>query len=272
MSEFCFDGDLYLQRLGLVGKVKVNAEWLEKIHRAQHRSIAFENFDIALGRGINLNPENLFNKLVKKPRGGYCNELNQLIRMALQHFGFEVKPLLCRVHITGKTTARGHQVNLVTINDLQYIVDVGMGMQTPSTPLPLVYDHEIKANHQQFKFIKHELFGTMLQVMINNQWRDLYSSNMGYVCDADIECADFFTSNNPKAFFVFARVASLPTDECMLTLFNTTLTKHFPDRKEQIEIEEGQTYIDAMKEYFKIELDAQYEDFKPLGNDKSKHF
>ena len=48
------------------------------MHRAQLATIPFENFDILLGRSILLSPESLVDKLIARPRGGYCFELNGL--------------------------------------------------------------------------------------------------------------------------------------------------------------------------------------------------
>ena len=101
---------------------------LEDLQRAQAYAIPFENFDIQLGRGINLDAEHLLNKLVRSRRGGYCFELNGLFLRAIQRAGFRARALLARVHVAGEPTGRGHQMSLVAMGDRQWIVDVGFGV------------------------------------------------------------------------------------------------------------------------------------------------
>ena len=137
MKKQQFDRDAYLQRVGYDEKTVPTVDTLKALHHAQLYTISFENFDIQLGRGVNLDPETIFEKLVHKRRGGYCFELNGLFLMALKDFGFDARPLLSRVHKTGTPTGRGHQIELVTIQGKQWIADVGHGADTPRTPIPL---------------------------------------------------------------------------------------------------------------------------------------
>jgi len=45
-SDFKFDGDAYLDRIGIQGPIAISEESLEQLHRAQAYTIPFENFDI----------------------------------------------------------------------------------------------------------------------------------------------------------------------------------------------------------------------------------
>ena len=106
MTDPILDLDAYLGRIRLSGAQGVNEDRLEALHRAQVYTIPFENFDILLGRGIALEPEALVDKLVHRRRGGYCFELNGLLRLALEASGFEVRRLLARVHMGRGPSAR----------------------------------------------------------------------------------------------------------------------------------------------------------------------
>ncbi len=83
MDNKAFELDTYLDRLRYSGVVQPTEDQLETLHRAQVYTIPFENFDILLGRGISLEPAALFDKMVRRKRGGYCFELNGLFLMAL---------------------------------------------------------------------------------------------------------------------------------------------------------------------------------------------
>ena len=91
MSSEAFQLQPYLTRIGYGGPTRPGLDELCRIHDGQLRNIPFENFDIALGRVIDLDMGRLFHKLVMHRRGGYCFELNGLLLAALEAFGFELR-------------------------------------------------------------------------------------------------------------------------------------------------------------------------------------
>ena len=264
MNKQQFDRDAYLQRIDYDGKTAPTVDTLKALHHAQLYTIPFENFDIQLGRGISLDPETIFEKMVHNRRGGYCFELNGIFLMALKSMGFDVRVLLGRVHLTGTPTGRGHQVELVTIEDRQWIADVGFGADTPRAPIPLELNQPRTHDGQTVRLVKDNHFGIILQSLKEEGWIDLYSFDLGYVCPADIEYGNYFTSTHPSSLFVFARVAALPVENGTITLFNNTLKQLVAGREIVKEIPEGQAYLDALKIHFGIELDAPYEQLRSL--------
>lgn len=269
MNTLQFDRDAYLQRLNFTETISPTVDTLKALHHVQLHTIPFENFDIQLGRGINLEPEALFHKLVHNRRGGYCFELNGLFLMALKAFGFDVRALLGRVHITGTPTGRGHQVELINIQGRQWIADVGFGTDTPRSPIPLELDQPIIHDGQTVRLVNDECFGIMLQALKEDQWIDLYSFDLGHVCPADINYGNHFTSTHLSSVFVFARLAALPVDDGVVTLFNNTLKRMVAGEEETQELAEGQAYLDALKHHFGIDLGVPYEELRPLpGTDR----
>jgi N-hydroxyarylamine O-acetyltransferase len=255
MSQYIFDCDSYLLRIGYVGKVIPNEKHLKGLHHAHLHTIPFENFDILSGKGINLEPEALFDKLVHNNRGGYCFEVNGLFLGALKTFGFEARPLLGRVHVTGEPSGRGHQITLVTIQEKKWIVDVGFGGSTPRTPIPLELDKPFIQNGQQIRLKETQEFGIMLQSKKNEQWHNLYSFDLEHVCPGDIKHGNHFASTHPDSFFTYARVAALPVNNGGFTLYDNTLTSVIEGKDKAWELADGQPYIDALKTYFGIETD-----------------
>ncbi len=132
MPEYSFAKKEYLTRIKYSKKITPTLESLAAIQNAQLMAIPFENFDLCLKKKIILEPEDLVEKLLRHKRGGYCFELNALLLMALQSFGFSARPLLARVHLSDKAAGRGHQISLVVIEGKQYLVDVGFGALTPA--------------------------------------------------------------------------------------------------------------------------------------------
>ena len=264
MNDFQFNQEEYLQRINYKGSVSNTFECLKALHHAQHTIIPFENFDICLGKAIHLEPEAIFEKLVKNKRGGYCFELNGLLLMALQSFGFEARALLGRVHIKGKPTGRGHFVSLVTINEQNWIVDSGFGGESPRFPMPFICDEVVTSGNQTLRFIKDELFGYMLQGKKEDEWINMYSIELNHVCQGDIDYGNHFTSTSPKSFFTTSRVAALPTENGMITLLNHNLKKVINGVEENILLEEDETYLRTIEKEFGIVIDAKIEDLKPV--------
>jgi N-hydroxyarylamine O-acetyltransferase len=266
-----FDRDAYLQRLDYDGRTVPTVETLKALHHAQLYTIPFENFDIQLGREINLNPEAIFEKLVHKRRGGHCFELNGIFLMALKFMGFDVRALLGRVHISGTPSGRGHQIELITIGGRQWIADVGFGGDTPRAPIPLELNQPTIRDGQKVRLVDADPFGIMLQTFKDDQWIDLYSFDLGHVCPADIDYGNHYNSTHPSTLFTIARVAALPVNNGVITLFNNTLKISIAEKEEVQELSEGQAYIDALKIHFGIELDMPYEKLHPLPETRSEN-
>ncbi|MGR2805494.1 arylamine N-acetyltransferase family protein [Vibrio harveyi] len=261
------DLQAYLKKVGISQSLNINIDTLLLLHNAQHRRLPFENFDIALGRGISVAEQDIINKLIYRERGGYCYELNALLFNVLKTIGFDARPLLGRVHLSGTPSGRTHQFILVTIGEDKWIVDVGFGSNTPRAPLPFVLNQDIHTDLQTFRFIEHELVGYMLQVQSYDdpeQWIDLYSLDFEHVFDGDIVCGNHYTSTSPNSHFTSSRVAALATDSGIITLFNHSLKYRANGEVVEIELEAGETYLSALKTHFGIALDADYSSLKPV--------
>tara|TARA_R110002050_G_scaffold204327_1_gene339519 strand:- start:4940 stop:5734 length:795 start_codon:yes stop_codon:yes gene_type:complete len=264
MNKFSFNKEAYLKRINFTGNIAVNLECLTALHHAQHHSIPFENFDISTGKGIHLEPTALVQKMVFHKRGGYCFELNGLLLMALQSFGFEARALLGRVYLEGGVTGRGHQITLVTLAGEKWIVDAGFGSETPSEPIPLVLDTPIKFKNQTVRLVEEERYGIVLQSKSKNEWNNLYSFDLTHVFQGDIVYGNHYTSTHPQSFFVFGRVAALPIENGMVTLRNFNFKKVVNGAEEKVELLDDSTYLEVLEQEFGIVLDASYDDLKPI--------
>jgi N-hydroxyarylamine O-acetyltransferase len=264
MNDCAFDAAAYLERIGLKENVKADEEGLERITRAQGYCIPFENFSLQLGLDISLAPEAVFNKLVRLSRGGYCFELNNLLLMALRHFGFEVRPLLARVHLRGTPTGRVHQLVLATLNGKEWLVDVGFGGGGLLAPIRLETNRVSEQDGLSFRLVDSPPYDTMLQLKTADRWQNLYSFDLTHVGEADIIVGNHFSSTHPKSFFTFTRVATLPVAGGRISLLNFTLKKVVGATEEVTKLPSGQAYLDALEENFGIRLDQPYEDLKPV--------
>src|SRR5882762_9725355 len=132
----------YLQRVNYTGPLVPSAETLRLLQVAHLRTVPFENLSIHSGEPIVLNDEALFEKFVRRRRGGFCYELNGLFAALLRALGFNVEMLSAQV-----ANAEGvfgpnfdHMTLLVTLAE-RWLVDVGFG---DSFLEPLKLDEEIE--------------------------------------------------------------------------------------------------------------------------------
>jgi N-hydroxyarylamine O-acetyltransferase len=265
METSPFEPGAYLERVRLTRSVTASEEGLEALHRAQAYAVPFENFDILLGRGISLEPDAIFDKLVRRARGGYCFELNNLLLMALTHFGFDVRPLLARVHISGTPSGRGHMLLLATIGGREWIADVGFGGPGLRAPIPLEPGRTALQDGQAFRLVEVERFGTMLQSRRSGSWQDLYSFDKDHVIAQDIAYGNHFTSTHPSSFFTFSRVATMPRPDGRVSLLDLTLRTVSNGTEHEQQLGEGQAYLETLAAQFGIELAVPYVALRPLS-------
>ncbi|MBQ1036762.1 arylamine N-acetyltransferase [Micromonospora sp. C81] len=90
------DLDAYLRRVGYRGPTTPDGMTLRNLHRAHIAAITFENLDVMLGRGVEVDLPRVQDKLVHAGRGGYCYEHGVLFGAVLQHLGYRVDRLLAR--------------------------------------------------------------------------------------------------------------------------------------------------------------------------------
>ena len=270
MDNKAFEPDIYLERIHHLGHVPLSEAGLADLHRAQVCTIPFENFDILLGHGISLAYADIFAKLVRSARGGYCFELNGLFLMALQAFGFDARPILARVHRSGTPMGRGHQISLVDLLGRRWITDVGFGSPHLPCPLPLEINHVATHNKESFRFIEAKPYGIMLQTLQKGYWQNLYSFDFEHVCPGDIVYGNHYTSTHPDSFFTCNRIAALATQSGRITLCNHTLRQFIAGTEHVQELMEGQMYLKALKDHFGISLNVPYAALPPLQSQNTE--
>ena len=82
------DTELYLQRINYAGSKEPDLELLKQLQLCHLLTIPFENLSIHIKEPIVLQYELLFDKIVRKRRGGFCYELNGLFSALLNRLGF----------------------------------------------------------------------------------------------------------------------------------------------------------------------------------------
>ena len=104
----------------------------------------------------------------------------------------------------------------------------------------------------------------MLQMRLDNEWKNQYSFTLSHVFPNDIAYGNHYTSTSPDSFFVTSRTAALPTPNGAHTLYNYSLKRVAGDQLVQEELDEDEGYLKALEEVFGIKLNASIADLKPI--------
>jgi N-hydroxyarylamine O-acetyltransferase len=228
---------------------------LTEIQRAHRLAIPFENLDILLGRGISIEPQALFDKLVTRRRGGYCFEQNGLLLGMLRALGFEARPLLARVWLDATDAPpRTHTLNLVQVEGEDYVADAGFG-GSYVPPMPLIADEvartEDGARHRLVRAGEH---GWMLQRDPGAGWQRQYSFTTEKIWPADLEAANHWTATRPDTRFTTLRIVSGTLPDGHMSLTGRTLTVSRKGVAETREIGSPDEYRRVLDEMFGLGL------------------
>ena len=260
-----FDSTAYLERIRLPEAPTPDADGLIAVQRAHRLAIPFENLDVRLGRGIELAPDAIFDKLVTRRRGGYCFEQNGLFLRALDHFGFAARPLLARVWLGAETIpARTHLLLLVRFGDSFWIADAGFGGAF-CPPMPLAEGECDSPDGASHRLVRDPRHGWLLERRAPGagDWAAQYSFTLDEVWPADIAQANHHTATLPGSRFVDNVVASIVLPHGFASLMNRAYSRTSANGTEQNEISSAKMLRVRLSLMFGIDLTA--EDVAGLG-------
>jgi N-hydroxyarylamine O-acetyltransferase len=205
-----FDLDAYLARIGYTGPRTPTLEVLHALTAAHAQAIPFENLDVLLGRGIDLRPEAVFDKLVRRRRGGYCFEQNGLFLQALTALGFQAVPLSARVRLERPREVvppRTHLFLRVEVAGGSWLTDVGVGALSLTRAIRFVVDEEQPTPHEPRRILR-EGDRWFHQARLGDAWTDVYEFTGEEMPPIDRELANWFTSTHPQSHFLGRLVAA----------------------------------------------------------------
>jgi N-hydroxyarylamine O-acetyltransferase len=248
----------YLQRIRCNTQLSHNLEFLKLLHHQHALQIPFENLNSWLGLPVSLTKEALLQKLAIQERGGYCFEHNLLLGNVLTTLGFTVHGLAARVvwmQPAGTALARTHMVLLTTLNQRRYLVDVGFGGMTLTSPLLLDTDTPQQTSHENFR-ISQEGQQYTLSVLLNGVWQDMYCFELTHQQYPDYEMANWFVATHPQSRFVNNLIAAKVDTDGRHALQNLQYTRHYLHKEsEKTVLESPDAVRDVLKERFRIDID-----------------
>ncbi|OBH93026.1 arylamine N-acetyltransferase [Mycobacterium sp. E2733] len=250
----------YFDRIGYGGDAAPNLDVLRALVSAHTKAIPFENLDPVLGVPVDdLSPGALAGKLVHRRRGGYCYEQNGLMGYVLTELGFRVRRLVGRVvwmrALDAPSPPQTHTVLAVTFpgSHGSYLVDVGFGGQTPTSPLRIETGSVQQTTHEPYR-LEDRGDGLVLQAQVRGEWQPLYEFSTRTAPEVDLEVGSWFVSTHPSSHFVTGLTAARVTDDARLNLAGRNLAIHRADASEKIRLDDAAAVVDALVGRFGINV------------------
>lgn len=133
-----FDIDQYLARIGYDGGRDPSITTLAELQLAHLTHVPFENLHVFHRRGVRVDVDWSYSKIVDQRRGGWCFELNGCFGSLLRALGYTVDFLSSRTHNASSGAMSpdfDHLALLVHLDRHRYLVDVGWG-DCALSPIP----------------------------------------------------------------------------------------------------------------------------------------
>jgi len=253
----------YLSRIGFAGPTEPTLETLHGVVAAHLRTIAFENLDPLMGIPVfDLSAGALFDKMVRRNRGGYCFEQNSLLRYVLAELGFDAVALTARVvwmnpaALQGPPPAQTHELLAVLVpgDQQRYLVDVGFGGQTLTSPIRFSVGDVQQTRHEPYR-VQEFGDGFVLETLIRDDWQPLYVFTDEARPVIDLQLGSWYVSTYPGSKFVTGLIASTVTDDARWNLNGRHLAVHHRDgHSERTRLDNATAVLDVLMNRFGIDV------------------
>ena len=236
---------------------------LQALHAAHLLAVPFENLSIHYGQPIILEEAALFDKIVRRRRGGFCYELNGLFAWLLQRLGFQVTLLSAGVaHAAGgygpefdHLTLRVHQ-----LSGADWLADVGFG-DSFQQPLRLEPDVEQDgADGHRYRLQREHAEGEdqtqrdywMMQQFSDGQWAAQYRFTLQPHALTDFIEMCHYQQTSPASHFTQKRICSLATPTGRVTLSDLQLITTVGGKREERVLGSEEEYREVLATLFGI--------------------
>jgi N-hydroxyarylamine O-acetyltransferase len=179
-----------------------------------------------LGRRVEVDLDSVQDKLVRRPRGGYCFEQNLLFAAVLERLGYAVRRLAARVRPSG-AGARTHMLLRVVVDGDPWLADVGFGASLLE-PLPL-RAASVTQGGWRYRLCAADAGRWRLEGDEPDGWSDLYEFTLEPQRPIDYVVYNHYTSTHPRSPFVRQVVALRTEPHVRYALRGTQLTTTRPD-------------------------------------------
>jgi N-hydroxyarylamine O-acetyltransferase len=242
----------YLDRINYHGPLAPTADTLRDLQVFHLLTVPFENLSIHAKQPIVLDDNALFEKIVKRRRGGFCYEANGLFAALLRALGFDVKMLSAGVAKAAEEFGPDfdHMALMVTLDE-RWLVDVGFG---DSFREPLLID-ERGVQWQGERTYRIDSDGTHSILMQHDngaggEWKAQYRFTLQPFEYSDYEEMCRYHQTSPQSHFTRGRICSIATPDGRVTLSEMRLIITKNGERQERALKNEEEYAALLREYF----------------------
>lgn len=245
----------YLERIGYTGSLTPGPDVLRDLQLAHLYTVPFENLSIHAREPIVLDDEALFEKIVRRRRGGFCYEANGLFAALLRTLGFDVVMLSAGVaHATGGFSPEFDHMALMVTLDERWLVDVGFG-DTFREPLRLEIRTDQPQGRRAYRIEDGASHWVLMHADRGGDWTPQYRFTLRPYGYADFAGMCRYHQTSPKSHFTQNRICTLATPDGRITLSDMRLiaTSDTGGRDERV-LGTQEEYDAVLRERFGIQI------------------
>ena len=215
-----FNIDEYFARIGFVHRESEDrTQQFIRLHRCHSLAVPFEDFNPFCGLAVSLDIQDIFEKVVRDRRGGYCFELNLLFQELLHTLGYQSKPVLCRPFSgEGKKLPLTHRLSIVPLDGQLWVADVGLGGNGWVEPLLLKPGLEQVQFGRTYRIREDSELGYVVELKRGDVFVEAVAFGLRYAEESDFEMSNYYTSSYPGSPFVTRMMCTLPAFEGRYTI------------------------------------------------------
>ncbi|XP_074864886.1 arylamine N-acetyltransferase, pineal gland isozyme NAT-10-like [Carettochelys insculpta] len=274
----------YLDRIGYQDShEKHDLETLTAIFQHHIRAIPFENLSIHCRETITLDLDQIYNKIVRKKRGGWCMEHNQLLWWVLKTLGYDTTILGAYIYSLPQNTYASHMTHLllkVEIDNKAYILDGGFGASYQIwQPMELISGKDQPQRPGIFRFtedngiwyfekirrkqyIPNQSYANS-DLLERSECRKIYLFNLEPRTMEDFQFPCTYLQTSPDSLFTKKSICSLQTTDGFRALIGWTLIETTYNYKDNTDLVEFMTVKDkevekTLKDKFSITLERKF--------------
>lgn len=248
------DVQAYLNRIEYRGPLDPGFEMLRQLHLSHLQQVPFENLSIHSHEPIVLNDAALFEKIVRRRRGGFCYELNGLFGALLGELGFEVAMLSAQVAGVQHEFSRDfdHMTLMVALNKERWLADVGFG-DSFIEPLPLVADSEHQQRENRYRIVSDKQQRFVLERALKNEdWEPQYRFSLQPYQYSDYAEMCSFHQTSPESHFTRQKICSRLTQRGRISLSDMRLIVTEDGVRNERPVKDEQEYAELLRNRFGI--------------------
>lgn len=250
--------DQLFTRLNLKKRNDVTFEELPTILFSFAHTIPFENLDVIARNTNQISLENLREKILTSSHGGLCYELNTLFYYFLRDCGYDVQLALGTVYkndINAWALEDGHITIILTYDNVQYLIDIGIASLVPLVPVPFTGESVSSKNGSYRVRRKDTNKGNYVLERIDaaGEWKVCHAFYKHIIDEIVVNDVQRRVIEDEKSIFNKGPIAVKLTNSGHISLTNTSLTEIIHGEKTKREITEDQ-YKEFLYTLFAIKL------------------